>query len=273
MVGGAEGAVMDQGVGGGGQTQHGVDLCGLQGLLAGHVGEDTGQAAGQHGFSRTGRAGHEQVVAARGGNLQRALDIFLALNLSEVGQDGLGMFRNPGGSGRNRIFSGEVAHQLRNIPHGVDRGAIGQGGLCRVPLRDEQGGNSRPFGTQRHGEHPGGGTELAAEGQLAQKGAVGVFDPKLLAGAEDANKNGQVVQRADFFQMSGGQIDGDPADRKGKTAVFDGGAHPILGFADRSVGQTHHREVGQSAGQVTFGGDFVSGHAVQAQRTHKRYHK
>ena len=72
--------------------------------------------------------------------------------------------------------------------------------------------------------------------------------------------------------MGGGQIDGDAADREGEAAVLDGGAYPVPGLVHRRVGQPHHGEGGQAAGQVALGHHLVPGDAVQAQRAHGEDH-
>ena len=59
MVRGPEWPPGEQGLVFAGQTHHRVDLGALQSLPAGHVGQDGGQAAGQHGLARARRANHQ----------------------------------------------------------------------------------------------------------------------------------------------------------------------------------------------------------------------
>ena len=73
--------------------------------------------------------------------------------------------------------------------------------------------------------------------------------------------------------MSGGQVYRDAADGKGEAAVFDGGAYPFPGLVNRRVGQPHHREGGQAAGQVTLHRYRVARDAVQAQGGNAANHK
>ena len=59
--------------------------CGQESCLATWlVTGGAGQAGGQHGFSRAGRADHQQVVPPGGGNFQRALGPFLSLHLGQA---------------------------------------------------------------------------------------------------------------------------------------------------------------------------------------------
>ncbi len=49
-----------------------VDAGDVHRLLRAQIREQSGQAFGQHGLARTGRAHHEQVMGARGGHLERS---------------------------------------------------------------------------------------------------------------------------------------------------------------------------------------------------------
>ncbi len=59
----------------------------LRASSPGHVRQDGGQAPGQHGLARAGRADQQQVVAAGGGDLQRPLHVLLPHHVGEVGQE------------------------------------------------------------------------------------------------------------------------------------------------------------------------------------------
>ena len=48
--------------------------------------QQAGQALRQHRLARAGRADHQQIVSAGGGDLQRALGAFLALHVAQVGR-------------------------------------------------------------------------------------------------------------------------------------------------------------------------------------------
>jgi len=83
-MGRAEGALRDQA---GRRVQHagdGVNLGGLQCLLKSERSQDGGQALGQHGLARAGRADHENVMAAGCGYFESALGRLLAAHIGEV---------------------------------------------------------------------------------------------------------------------------------------------------------------------------------------------
>ena len=158
-----------------------------------------------------------------------------------------------------------MADQLGHVVDGVDGGAVGQGGLGGVFLRDVQGLQPLPLGGQGHGQHARAGPELAGQGQLAHKGAGALPQAELSAGAQQPHQDGQVIQGADFFHMGGGQIHRDSADGEAEALVLDGRPDPLPGLVDGGVGQAHHGEGGQAVGQVALHRHGVARHAVESQ--------
>lgn len=84
------------------EAGHAVDLRHLEGLLIGHGREDGGDATRQHGLAGAGRAGHEQIVGARRGDLEGALGDELALHVGQI----VGLLRREVGSFRTAGTSG-----------------------------------------------------------------------------------------------------------------------------------------------------------------------
>ncbi len=66
-------------------THDAMNFCRLQRLSKGEIGENRRQALCQHGFSRTGRADEDDVMAAGGGDFESALDVLLPFDVVEVG--------------------------------------------------------------------------------------------------------------------------------------------------------------------------------------------
>ena len=165
-----------------------------------------------------------------------------------------------------------MAHQLLHIVDRIDLQPAGQSGLGGVLLRDKQFMQAGGLGGQGHGQHAGAGAQAAGQGQLPHKGAVPVPEGQLSPGGQQAHQNGQVVQGADLLHMGGGQVDGDAAHREGEAAVFNGGAHPLPGLVHRRVGEAHHRESGQAAGQVALHRHRVAGDAVEPERMYRIDH-
>src|ERR1700675_823509 len=54
-------------------------------LVLRHRRQNAGQARREHRLAAAGRADHDKAVAARGGNLERALGVRLAFNVGEIG--------------------------------------------------------------------------------------------------------------------------------------------------------------------------------------------
>ena len=61
-----------------------MDAGDLERLLERERWEDAGESLGQHRLAGAGRADHQHVVATGGGDLERALDRLLSLDIGEV---------------------------------------------------------------------------------------------------------------------------------------------------------------------------------------------
>src|SRR5581483_11831561 len=86
------------------QAGDAVDLRGFQRLLERERREDGGDALGEHGFAGARRPDEQNVVAAGSGDLERALDGFLALDFGEV-----------------QVVVGMMIEQFANVhPGGID---------------------------------------------------------------------------------------------------------------------------------------------------------
>ena len=222
VVGAPEGTAQEEGVLSVGHTRHGPDLGGLQGLPPGHVRQDGGQAAGQHGLSRPRRTDEQDVVSPGGGDLQCPLHVLLPHDLGEVGAGIRPRLRRPGGGGGNFFPVSEVGQKLLHGLHGVDGQALGQRGLGGVFRRDVELLHARPGGGHGHGEHPGDGAQGAGQGQLPHEGGPFVRGIDVALGGQDAQEDGEVVDGALLPQGGGGQVDGDPGDGEFGPAALDG---------------------------------------------------
>ena len=97
VVGRAEGAVRDQAAVGVEHAGDGVDLGGFERFFEAQRRQDGRQALGEHGFAGAGRADHEDVVAAGGGDFERALGDVLAADVFEVEGEVLQLVEQAGG--------------------------------------------------------------------------------------------------------------------------------------------------------------------------------
>src|SRR5579863_2577855 len=64
-----------------------VNFCGLERLLKGEWREDGGHTLGEHGFARTGRANHKDVVASGACDFDSALGSLLSANVFEIHEE------------------------------------------------------------------------------------------------------------------------------------------------------------------------------------------
>ena len=134
------------------------------------------------------------------------------------------------------MLSCEVALQLDDIPDGIDRRSFGERGLGSVFCWNIQG---------------------CEPSRLAAK----AIDSIPVQGRSCPERDNSPIKA--HFSLSGGKIDGDPTDREGEAAVLDGGTHSLSGLVDSGIGQTHHCESGQSAGQVALGSHQIAGDALK----------
>ena len=118
------------------EAAHAVYLGHLQGLVGGHFGEEGRQGSGQHGLAAPGWAGHQDVMASGGGNLQGALGVFLSPDMGEVRLVEVGLFFQGGGPVTMVRGEGFVAAEMvdegRQRGHREDVNAVYDSGLGLV---------------------------------------------------------------------------------------------------------------------------------------------
>lgn len=132
MVRRAEGALAQYGALFVRQTADAPDTGGLHRLLAAHVRQYAGETLGEHRFARTRRPDHEHIVPARGGDFERALDVFLSLDLGIVGEEQLFLARHGRLGGGDLLLAREMRQKLRNGMYGIDGEMVGVRRLARV---------------------------------------------------------------------------------------------------------------------------------------------
>ena len=268
----AEGAAGQQGMLRVRQARHGPDAGDGQGLLPGHIRQNGGQPLGQHGLAGAGGTDEQQIVAARGGNLQGPLHVFLAHDVPQVRKIGGVRLRHPDRGGGEGLFSLQMGHQSFHIRNAVDRQPTRQGGLGGIFGGDKQLADARRFGRHRHGQHTGDAPQGAGKGQLTDESRIRRQSGQIAARSQDAHQDGQVVDSAGLFLPGGGQIDGDAADGELGAAVLHRRPDPLPGLPHGGVRQAHHVKSRQAAGEKTLGAHLVAGDAAETQRTHCNDH-
>ena len=137
---------------------------GFHRFLPAHVRQYAGETLGEHRFARTRRADHEHVVPARGGDLERTLDVFLPLYLGIVREDQLFLARHGRLGGGDFLFAREMRQKLRDGMYRIDGEMVGVRRLARVARGDVQLPDAGLLGGERHGERAAHRAHLAREG-------------------------------------------------------------------------------------------------------------
>ncbi len=256
------------------QPGYGVNFCGLQGLLPGHIRQDGGKPPGQHGFSGAGRANEQNIVPACCGNLQRPFYILLPHHIGKIRSFlACGGFRQPDRGGSKRFRSPQMLHQLGHMLHRIYRQPLGQRSLCCVLSRHEQLPDAQPPCRQCHGQHTRHRTQSACQAHLTDEGCIRRQLADFLGCRQNAQQNGQVIQCAFLPLSRRGQIHRNAADRESDPAVFHSRPHALTGFPHGGIRQPYNLKSGQPAGEKTLHTDLISADARQPQRTHGYHHK
>ncbi len=251
MVRRAERSLRDQARAGIEHAGHGVNLGGFERFFKRERGKDGGQPLGQHGFARAGRADHQNVVAAGGGHFEGALGGLLAAHIAEVDGEVLELAEDLFGRNAEGFALNHADHrgveQVDDVEQrgdGIDVDTFDNCRFSRVGSREDEIGNPFFAGQDSHRQHAGDGAHTAVEAELAdQQEFAEVVVAQRAVGAQDADRDGKIEPRAFFFQVRGGEIDGDEGGRDQVAGVLNGRAHAVATLAHGCIGQAHGVEV------------------------------
>ena len=230
--------------------RHRMHEADFQRLRRGQVGQQAGQARGEHRFAGAGRADHQQVQRAGRRDFQRALGAFLAAHLRQIrAAPGLGLGGGQGGGGQ-QLAAGEMVDQGGQVGGGQDLHRAGPGGFGALGARADQAKLPRP-GADRGRQHARHRRQRAIQRQFAKRREFrdGVARDDLHR-SEHAERDGQVEMAAFLQQVGGGEVHDHPLRRQGQA---DGGqrrADAFLALGHRLVRQADDEEGGQPLGQL-----------------------
>ena len=217
--------------------------------------QDRGQPLRQHRLAGARRAAHQQVVAAGGGDLERALGVLLALDVPEVGEAVVDR-RDRRLRPRHHLRALEVVRELDQRARRQDLD------LARGPVRlraaRRRADQPLPAPVRRHRgrQHAGDRGDRAVERELAEHGEAGERVGRDRPDRRhDAERDRQVVMRAFLGQVGRGEVDGDALCRQREPGGDERRAHPLARFGDRLVGQPDDHE------------DDVAGRDLHRRRT------
>ena len=205
------------------QAADAVDLGGLDGFLQRHRRDDRGDAFGDHGFSRAGRADEERVVIAGDGDLDGALDVVLAAHVGKIHivvlmpREKLGdVFAHR----RERFFAGEKLERLAQIRHAIHFDALDHGRLARILHRHDDRLSPAPPRLQRDRQHAADGPHAPGQCEFADEAELlNVRQIDLRTDGDHRERDGQVETRSLFFHIGRREIDRRPPARPMIAAV------------------------------------------------------
>ena len=253
-----------------------VDLGDLERLLEARRRQDARQPPRQHRLAGAGRADHQQVVAARRGDLEGALGVLLTADVGQIRSVGPRLVRI-GDRRAGRLRRPAPVEQIREPRERRDRAhldSLHERRLGRVGLRNEQAAVSRAAGTERGGQRAAHRAQLAAQRQLADQGAVlELLGRNLRAGRQQPNRDGQVEARARLAHVRGRKVHGQPLLREVERRVEQRGPHALARLADRTVRQAHEREGGQTPPHVHLDRDLLGMDSVEREGGDRGEHR
>ena len=211
-------------------------------------GQDSRQAAREHGLARARRTAQQQVVAARRCNLQGALGLFLTVHLGQVVFSWLNR-RMHVGAGLRR---GDQLGPQQVIDDREERGtrdhleAVDQGGLGGVFRRDEDALVAEPAQATRGDQHPVDMAHRPIEGELTEERGA---RRRRLVRARQGDRDGdrKVETRALLAQLGRREIDGETRVGEFQAAVADRGADAFACLLHGRRGQADQGELAVAA--------------------------
>ena len=255
VVGCAEGTAADQRPCVAQFSSHGIDAGDIQRFRDGQPGQNGGQGAGEEGLARTGRPFHQQIVAARAGDLQRPFYVLLAFDIPKVDEKARCVVvfkRKIIDVGGNRLASVQVVDQPGQAVDGIDGHALHQRGFGRVTYWHKEALEALLLGHRGHRQNPVHVAHIPVQTQLAHNQRILQIGQQLARGGHHPQRDGQVIGRAFLADVRRGQVDGQPGLGEVKAAVADGRAHPFPALAHSRVGQADDSQLFQSIADVHF---------------------
>jgi hypothetical protein len=229
------------------------------------LGQQPGEAFGQHRLARARRADHEEVMSAGCGDLDREAGELMTADVGEIGhRRGLRSDRFVGGTGPGRL-SGERVDQFANVrraPHVAMRHE-----RC-LGVRPRRNHHLRIGARVDQRERPRDMAQRAVETEFTDERPTGHdLGRKLFAGDEHSDGDGQVESRADLADGGGSEIHRGASIGPLEPGGEQRGAHTIASLATRRIGQADDGEAGQPVGDMDLDGDR---HSVDPRQRGRR---
>jgi hypothetical protein len=195
-------------------------------------------------------------VAAGGGQLQGPAGLGLPPDLGEVDRRATRHGLRRRGRGLSPPRPSQEPDNLSERRGSDHLEAFDEGGLGRVAPRDHDALHPGPRSGGGHRQHPGGGHQLALQGQLpGQRVALQALPPDLAGCREDRHGDGEVEAGAVLPQVGGAHVHRDPAKRPFETAVLHCRTHTLASILDRCPRQPRQVDRRKAPSHVGFHGN------------------
>ena len=208
--------------------------------LGSRSGSNPASRAGQHRLARARRTDEQQMVPARGGDLEREPGGGLAPHVGKVGARRRRRQHHGLGRVRPRLPTDERVHQLLEAAHGTNHMSRDELGLHGAPGRHHDLGiGQRGDQWQRSGHRP----HRAVEAQFTHEGAaLARARRQLLARHQQAHGDGEIEAGSDLADARRRQVDRDPGVGPRQPAGHERGPDAVACLAARGVGKPDHGE-------------------------------
>jgi hypothetical protein len=200
--------------------------------------QDGRKSRRQHRLARAGRADHQQVVAAGGGDLESALGAFLTLDVLEVDQCAVELADLRLRAGEH-LRAADVIGELDQRGSGNDLHLRARpGGLGAAGGRADEAFAAR-IGANRRRQYARDRGDRAVEPELAQHGEARERIRRNGADrSHQAEGDGEIVVTAFLREVCGREVDGDAARRQRQAGGNQRCAHPLTRLRHGLVRQT-----------------------------------
>ena len=192
--------------------------------------QNAGQALRQHRLARAGRPDHQHVVAAGGGDLERALGGLLSLHVAQV-RSVRRLLRELRRRRVQDLHALHVIDERDERRRGDDLDAAGPGRFRSARGRTDQSALLFARG-KRGGQHAGDRRQLRIERQFAERDIVRHLARRQHAHrGQQSQRDGQIVVAAFLGQIGRRQIHRDALIGQRQSDGRKRGAHALLAFA------------------------------------------
>jgi hypothetical protein len=240
------------------QARHAMHLGGLDRLLEGHRRQDCRQPLGQHRLARTRRPDHQDVVAARGGDLERALGLFLAAHFAEVDVVLAGGGEQLADVGGVRLDLAQALEKIDRVAQRFDsqhrRSVARDRRLCGIFERQDDAGVMFRAREQRARQRTADSLDPTIERKLALDQVIAhpLGAERAGVGGQDRERDRQVERRTLLASVGRRQVDRYLAIGKFVAGILDRRLDPFLGLAHGALGEADGPELRHSARDVNL---------------------